>query len=797
MEKKEPLQLPLLPLRDIVLFPHMIIPLFVGRDRSIEAVEAASQGNKEIALVAQKDSDIDIPTVEDLYDVGVLGSILQKQRLPDGTLKILVEGIKRVEITKISSSDHYLKADIIPLETPIKNTPEMKASMEFTVRNLKKYIKLKDDSNDNLNDILEIDNPDYLSDAIAIQLNIKTSEQQEILETVDPLQRLETINSILKSEINILKLEMRVQDRVKLQVEKNQKEYYLQEQMKAIQSELGRNEESASDLEELEERIKKAKMPKEVLTRATKELSRLRHMPVMSSEGAVVRNYVEWLADMPWSIHTKENHDIERANKILDEDHYGIEKVKERILEHLSTLICVKSMKSPIICLVGPPGVGKTSLGKSIARATGRKFARISLGGLKDEAEIRGHRRTYISALPGKIIQSIKKVNTKNPVFMLDEIDKLGADFRGDPASALLEVLDPEQNNAFNDHFLEVDFDLSEVMFIATANVIHTIPKPLLDRMEIIRMEGYTENEKIKIAQKYLVPKNIEKHGLDKVKINFGEALLRLLVEKYTRESGVRNLEREIASICRKVTRLVVEAKNKKKQPSFTSKALEKLLPIPKFNHSNASKKNEVGLVNGLAWTEVGGEMLLIEVLVMEGKGKLTLTGKLGEVMQESARAALGYVRSKAATLGIPTDFHNKNDIHIHIPEGAIPKDGPSAGITLATGIVSALTNISVKADVAMTGEITLLGRVLPIGGLKEKMLAAQRAGIDTIIIPERNRVDLGEIPSNIKDSFKIHCVETVDEVLKIALTKQLKSCLVIKKGGKKDASLSPSEPAH
>ena len=774
MEEKKKIQtniLPLLPLRDIVVFPHMVIPLFVGRDKSIRGLENAISGEKRIVLAAQKKPKTNDPAPEDVYEIGTAAEILQILRLSDGTVKVLVEGINRVRIDSFIENINFFEVKVSFPEKKGETFPEIEALMRSLMGLFEEYVKLSQKMPaEILMSIQNINDPGHFADSIAAHLSMKTTDKQRLLEIISHHARLEELYSIIESEIEILNLEKKVRGRVKKQMEQSQKEYYLQEQMKAIQKELGKFNEFKTEIEELREKIKKAKMPEDINKKALKELKRLEMMPPMSAEGTVVRNYIDWLVDIPWAVKTKEKLDIKEAEKILNEDHYGLDKVKVRVLEYLAVRKLVKEMKGPILCLAGPPGVGKTSLGKSIARATGRKFVRVSLGGVRDEAEIRGHRRTYIGALPGRIIQSVKKAGTKNPVFMLDEIDKMSMDFRGDPSAALLEVLDPEQNYAFNDHYLEVDFDLSEVMFITTANVLHTIPQPLLDRMEVLRMPGYTEEEKLNIAKLFLMPKNIKDHGLKEKQIQFTDSAVRKIIRHYTKEAGVRNLEREIANICRKVAKKIATEKKISKVIIISPKNLAKYLGIPVYRVSKKSEKSEVGLATGLAWTEVGGEILTTEVTLMDGRGNLTLTGQLGDVMQESAQAALSYVRSKAKEMGLNKNFYQKVDIHIHVPEGAIPKDGPSAGITMATALLSALTKRPVKRDIAMTGEITLRGKVLPIGGVKEKLLAAHRGEIYNIILPKENEKDLKDLPANIKKALKINLAENMDEVLKIAL---------------------------
>ncbi len=763
--------LPVLPLRDIVVFPHMIVPLFVGRDKSIRALEEAMAADKNILLVAQKDAQIDDPEPEEIHPVGTYSSILQMLRLPDGTVKVLVEGQKRVRLTRYSIMEDYFSAAFEEIDFPSPITAELEAMMRSIIDRMERYAKLnKKVPQEVLATVSTINEPGKFADTVAAHLIIKLEDKQEILEMVNVTQRLEMVLQILESEIEILQIERKIRSRVKRQMERTQKEYYLNEQMRAIQKELGEKDESKAEVQELEDKIEKAGMPEEVYEKAMKELRRLKMMAPMAAEATVVRNYIDWLISVPWNTYTEDKLDILEAEKILDEDHYGLKKVKERILEYLAVHQLVGQLKGPILCFVGPPGVGKTSLAKSIARATGRNFVRLSLGGVRDEAEIRGHRRTYIGALPGRIIQSMKRAESMNPVFLLDEVDKMSMDFRGDPSSALLEVLDPEQNGAFSDHYLEVDYDLSKVMFITTANSLDPIPAPLRDRMEIIRIAGYTEPEKLNIAKRFLVKKQMEVNGLTKDQVSFPDKGILEIIRSYTRESGVRSLERELASACRKVAREVVKAKDKEKRITITPKVVGQFLGVPKFKHGVIEEKDRVGLTTGLAWTEVGGEILQTEVTILEGKGNLILTGKLGDVMQESARAALSYVRSRAEELGLPRDFYQMVDIHVHVPEGAIPKDGPSAGITLATSLASALTGRPVRHDIAMTGEITLRGRVLKIGGLKEKLLAANRGGVLDVIIPKENEIDMKEVPREILKGLNVHAVDSVDEVLALAL---------------------------
>ncbi|MGQ3890244.1 endopeptidase La [Legionella sp. CNM-1927-20] len=764
--------LPVLPLRDVVVYPHMVIPLFVGREKSIKALEASMVENKQIFLVAQRKSSNDDPSANDVYTVGTVSSVLQLLKLPDGTVKVLVEGERRAYATQYSQEKGYLEAYLEPVEDV--NTALTQQEIEIIMRSLmsqfEQYIKLnKKIPPEVLGSLASIEEPGRLADNIAAHLSLKVEDKQEVLEIQDVGSRLERLMAALEGEIDLLHVEKRVRGRVKRQMEKSQREYYLNEQMKAIQKELGElGGEEGNEVEQMENAINKAGMPKEAKEKALSELQKLKMMSPMSAEATVIRNYLDWMLCVPWKKKNKIQFDLEKAEKLLDKEHYGLEKVKERITEYLAVQQRVKRIKGPILCLVGPPGVGKTSLGQSIANATGRTFIRIALGGVRDEAEIRGHRRTYIGSMPGKIIQKLCKAGVKNPLIMLDEVDKMAMDFRGDPASALLEVLDPEQNHTFSDHYLEVDYDLSDVMFIATANSLE-IPAPLLDRMEVIRLPGYTEDEKVNIAITYLVPKQIMLNGLKNDEITISEGAIHEIIRHYTREAGVRNLEREIASICRKVVKEILTNKRTKKVVISRSN-IEKYLGVKKFRYGLAEQFDQVGQVTGLAWTSVGGELLIIEASMMSGKGKVTHTGQLGEVMQESIQAAMTVVRSRSKSLHIPDDFYDKKDFHIHVPEGATPKDGPSAGIGMCTALVSVLTQIPVRAEVAMTGEITLRGQVLPIGGLKEKLLAAHRGGIKHVIIPEENKKDLDEIPDNVLRKLKVHPVKTIDEVLKIAL---------------------------
>ena len=766
-------QKPLLPLRDIVVFPSMVVPLFVGREKSIKALQQAMKTDKSIVLVSQKNSEIDEPENKDIYGYGCLSKVLQLLKLPDGTVKVLVEGERRVKIQEITKENsNYLSCNIEVIE----DTNKTKESDIYALSLVKKFEKLlilnKRDLSDSLNSIKKIKNPSSIADNIASNLNLQIFEKQELLELIDLRKRLEKINELLEKEISLISVEKKIRGRVKNQMEKTQREYYLNEQLKAIQKELGEIDEGKDEIAGINKAILKAKMPKLALDKCMAELKKLKSMSPMSAEATVVRNYLDWMTELPWSNKSKINNDLTSAQKTLDEDHFGLDKVKERIIEFLAVQKRIQKLKGPILCLVGPPGVGKTSLGKSIAKATGRKFIRISLGGIRDEAEIRGHRRTYIGSLPGKIIQMMKKAGTKNPLFLLDEIDKVGNDYRGDPSSALLEALDPEQNKEFNDHYLEVDYDLSDVMFVTTANTLNILP-PLLDRMEVIRIPGYTEDEKVNISQKYLIPKQSENNGLKPNEWKIDEAVNRKIITNYTRESGVRNLEREISKIARKTVKKI-DGKEKVNNPIKESD-LSSYLGIEKFNYDEIEEQNRIGVVTGLAWTEVGGEILKIETVIMPGKGKMEITGKLGDVMQESIKAAKSYIRSKSLDYGIIPPIFDKKDFHVHVPEGATPKDGPSAGVGMITSIVSAITEIPVDKNIAMTGEITLRGIVLPIGGLKEKLLAAHRAGIKKVLIPFENKKDLVEIPDVIKKNMEIICVKNVDEVLKHALTKELK----------------------
>ncbi|WP_075533765.1 endopeptidase La [Candidatus Pelagibacter communis] len=764
---------PLLPLRDIVIFPSMVVPLFVGRDKSIKALQEVMKSDKSIVLVTQKNSEIDDPESKDLYQYGCLSKVLQLLKLPDGTVKVLVEGEKRVKIVKHNNE----KEKHLTCEVEVVEDENISKDLElFAVGLVKKFEKLqilnKKDLNEGSNNLKNLKNPSHIANNISSNLNIQIFEKQELLEIVDLKKRLEKIHTFIEKETSVISVEKKIRGRVKNQMEKTQREYYLNEQLKAIQKELGEIDEGKDELTNLSKAIAEAKMPKLAKEKCLSELKKLKSMSPMSAEATVVRNYLDWMTDLPWSNKSKINTDLNNAQKILDEDHYGLEKVKERIIEFLAVQKRIQKMKGPILCLVGPPGVGKTSLGKSIAKATNRKFIRISLGGIRDEAEIRGHRRTYIGSLPGKIIQMMKKAGTKNPLFLLDEIDKVGNDYRGDPSSALLEALDPEQNKEFNDHYLEVDYDLSDVMFVTTANTLNILP-PLLDRMEVIRLSGYTEDEKVNISQKFLIPNQSNNNGLKKEEWNIDENINRKIIRHYTRESGVRNLEREISKIARKLVKKI-DNKEKINNP-ITESDLKDLLGVQKFNYGEIEEANRIGVVTGLAWTEVGGEILKIESVIMPGKGKMQITGKLGDVMQESVKAAKSYIRSKSLDFGIIPPVFDKKDFHIHVPEGATPKDGPSAGIGMVTSIISAITEIPVDKNVAMTGEITLRGVVLPIGGLKEKLLAAHRAGIKKVIIPIENKKDLIEVPETILESMEVITVKSVDEVLKVALTKPFK----------------------
>ncbi len=764
-------RVPLLPLRDIIVFPHMVVPLFVGRQKSIRALEEAMNKQKQILLAAQREAKTNDPAEEDIYRVGTLGVVVQLLRLPDGTVKVLVEGKRRARVLKFIEEPEYFLVAAEEIDESCEKTTEVEALIRSVNSTFENYVKLnKKIPPEMIMSVASIDDPARLADTIVAHLGIKLEDKQGLLETINPPERLEKVLGYMRSEIEILEVEKRIRTRVKKQMEKTQKEYYLNEQMRAIQKELGEKDEFKNEIQELEEKIKGKKLSAEAKDKVEKELKKLKMMSPMSAEATVVRNYIDWILSLPWNEFTEDKLDIKDAERVLEEDHYGLDKVKERILEYLAVQSLVgQTNKGPILCLVGPPGVGKTSLGKSIARATGRKFVRISLGGVRDEAEIRGHRRTYIGALPGKIIQSMKRAGSSNPVFLLDEVDKMSMDFRGDPSSALLEVLDPEQNSTFNDHYLDVDYDLSKVMFITTANTLDRIPRPLLDRMEIIRIAGYTDVEKINIAKRYLVDKQREANGLSAGQVEISDSALLNIVRHYAKEAGVRNLEREVATICRKTAVEVLKSEHPAKV-TVSGKNLAKFLGPPRYRFGKAEGEHRVGLATGLAWTELGGELLTTEVTVMPGKGKLIITGRLGDVMQESAQAAMSYVRSRAEELGLDRDFYQRVDVHIHVPEGATPKDGPSAGITMATALVSALTRIPVRNDLAMTGEVTLRGRVLPIGGLKEKVLAAHRGGIKHVLVPAENEKDIKEIPPAVMRAISIELVEHMDQVLRKAL---------------------------
>jgi len=782
---------PVLPLRDVVVYPHMVIPLFVGREKSIVALDRAMNADKKILLIAQQKADLDDPQPEDLYEIGTLATILQLLKLPDGTVKVLVEGGERATVDSITVGDHFSAEITLLTDEAQHDEREIDVLVRSIIAQFEQYVKLnKKVPPEILTSLSGIDEAGRLADTVAAHMALKLAEKQRILELCDISVRLEQILVIIEGEIDVLQIEKRIRGRVKQQMEKSQREYYLNEQMKAIQKELGEMEDAPNELADLEQRIEKAGMTKEAHEKATSELNKLKLMSPMSAEATVVRNYVDWLLKAPWKKRSKVLRDLNRAEEVLEEDHYGLEKVKERILEYLAVQQRVKRLKGPILCLVGPPGVGKTSLGQSIARATHRKFVRMSLGGVRDEAEIRGHRRTYIGSMPGKIIQNLAKTTVRNPLFLLDEVDKMAMDFRGDPSSALLEVLDPEQNSTFNDHYLEVDFDLSDVMFVCTANTLN-IPPPLLDRMEVIRLPGYTEDEKLNIAIRYLVPKQLKENGLKESEISITRPAVLDIIQHYTREAGVRNLEREISKICRKVVKSLL-LKPRDSVIRITPKSMEKYLGVRRFRYGRAEDNDQVGQVTGLAWTEVGGELLTIETAVVPGKGKLTHTGQLGDVMTESIQAAMTVVRSRAGVLGIDEDFHQKLDVHVHVPEGATPKDGPSAGVGMCTALVSALTDIPVHSEVAMTGEITLRGEVLPIGGLKEKLLAAHRGGIETVLIPHENEKDLVEIPKNIKDKLNIVPVKWIDQVLEHAL--QHMPVPASKSKGKKGESIEASK---
>ncbi|MBS3830631.1 endopeptidase La [Proteus mirabilis] len=770
-ERPERIEIPVLPLRDVVVYPHMVIPLFVGREKSIHCLEAAMNDNKQIMLVAQKDASTDEPGVDDLFSVGTVASVLQMLKLPDGTVKVLVEGIRRAKITTLSDNGEYFQAKAEYLDTPVVDEREQEVLNRTAINQFEGYIKLnKKIPPEVLASLHAIEESAKLADTIASHMPLKLKDKQAVLEMSDVTERLEYLMAMMESEIDLLQVEKRIRNRVKKQMEKSQREYYLNEQMKAIQKELGEMDDAPDEMESLKRKIEAAKMPKEAREKTEAELQKLKMMSPMSAEATVVRSYIDWMVQVPWNSRSKVKKDLVKAQEVLDTDHYGLERVKERILEYLAVQSRVSKIKGPILCLVGPPGVGKTSLGQSIAKATGRKYVRMALGGVRDEAEIRGHRRTYIGSMPGKLIQKMAKVGVKNPLFLLDEIDKMSSDMRGDPASALLEVLDPEQNIAFNDHYLEVDYDLSDVMFVATSNSMN-IPAPLLDRMEVIRLSGYTEDEKLNIAKQHLLPKQIERNALKENELTIHDSAIMGIIRYYTREAGVRSLEREISKLCRKaVKQLLMDSTIK--HIEIDENNLKDYLGVRKVDYGRADTENRIGMVTGLAWTEVGGDLLTIETASVPGKGKLTFTGSLGEVMQESIQAAMTVVRARADKLGINGDFYEKRDIHVHVPEGATPKDGPSAGIAMCTALVSSLTGNPVRSDVAMTGEITLRGQVLPIGGLKEKLLAAHRGGIKTVLIPDENKRDLEEIPENIVADLDIHPVKTIEEVLTLALEK-------------------------
>jgi ATP-dependent Lon protease len=764
------LSMPFLPLRDVVIFPHMVVPLFVGRAKSVSGLASAMNLDKTIFLATQKNAAVDSPEEKDIYKIGTIGTVIQLLRLPDGTVKALVEGKQRARMIRFIAKDNYYVAEIEPIVEEEVSETEREALTRTVVEAFEEYSKVnKSVSKDVISNVSAIKGISQLADTVSAHFNFRLQDKQELLETVSPVERMTLLYSLMQAEIEIFKTEQRVKGRVKKQMEKTQRDYYLNEQMRAIQKEMGTKDDHKSELDELENRIKRKRLSKEAAAKVKQEFKKLKLMAPMSAEGTVVRNYIEWLISLPWFDRSKLRMDVDKAEAILEEDHYGLEKPKERILEYLAVQKLVKKIRGPILCFVGPPGVGKTSLAMSVARATDREFIRLSLGGVRDEAEIRGHRRTYIGAMPGKIIQSLKKAKVQNPVFCLDEVDKMSMDFRGDPSAALLEVLDPEQNYAFNDHYLDVDYNLSEILFITTANNLHGIPPPLQDRMEIIQLPGYTEYEKLQIALGFLVPKQTKINGLSKENIQITNNALQRIIRRYTREAGVRNLEREIASVCRKVARKITK-EDRKKFVKVTAQAIQKYLGVPRFRYGQVEEKDEIGLATGMAWTQVGGELLAIETVVLPGKGKLTVTGKLGEVMQESAQAALSYVRSRAGALGLEKNFYRKADIHVHVPEGATPKDGPSAGITMATSIVSALIKKPVCRDLAMTGEITLRGRVLPIGGLKEKILAAHRGGISQLIIPEENKKDLKDIPAKILKRFEVNIASHMDDVLTRAI---------------------------
>jgi ATP-dependent Lon protease len=783
-EKPETKRLPMMPIRDVVIFPHMMTPFVVGRESSVRALEEALAGDKKIFLATQHDASVDEPSPDEIYSVGTVANIVQSLKLPDGNIKVLVEGVERGKVVSVSDDEGFFRAVVRTSNFRVEAGPQLEALTSRVTTLFEQYVKLSQNLNyETMIAAIRVDDAGKLADTVGANLQLTIEEKQELLEIFDPVDRLNRVAEMLDIEIEKLNMDRTIQGRVKRQMERAQKEYYLNEKIKAIQKELGRGEKSEYD--DLKKKIDQAGMPPDAKDKAIAELKRLEQMPPMSAESTVSRNYLDWLLAVPWKKKSKEIRDLKFAEKVLESDHYGLEKIKERILEFLAVRRLVKNPKGSILCFVGPPGVGKTSLGMSIAKATGRKFVRMSLGGVRDEAEIRGHRRTYIGALPGQVIQMMKKAGTRNPIFMLDEIDKMSMDFRGDPSAALLEVLDPEQNWMFVDHYLDVEYDLSQVFFIATANVLHTIPAALQDRMEVIRLSGYTELEKMEIAKRFLVRKQLEQTGLSEKEIEFADDGLQSLVQNYTREAGVRNLEREVGNVCRKVARKVVVAQSSSKKEAKSGKVVVNADKVPellgpwRFRDLQAEKQNEVGATTGLAWTEVGGQILTTETSIMEGRGKLTTTGKLGDVMQESAQAAMSYVRSRAMSLGLPKDFYRHIDIHVHVPEGAIPKDGPSAGITIATSICSALTQIPVRADVAMTGEITLRGKVLPIGGLKEKLLAAHRHGIFEAILPRDNEKDLPDIPENIRKEMKLHFVDSMDAVLRLALEREIEPLVV------------------
>jgi len=789
--------LPIVPLRDVVVFPHMMMPFVIGRPSSIRALEHALAKDKRIFLAAQHDAATDDPQPNDIYTMGCIANIVQSLKLPDGNIKVLVEGLDRARTIEWKEDKGFYRVVVKVVPKTKDATGDIEATMTRAVNLFEQYVKLSNNLNfDAMIAAVRVDDPARLSDTIAAHMMIGVEEKQNLLEIISPLERLNRIAGLLEVEVDKLQVDRRIQSRVKKQMEKAQKEYYLNEKMKAIQKELGRKDERGNEVEELRKKIEQARMPEEVAEKATQELRRLEAMPPMSAEATVSRNYLDWLIAVPWHKKTKESRDLKRAEQILNEDHYSLEKIKDRILEFLAVRTLVKKPKSTILTFSGPPGVGKTSLAKSIARATNRKFVRLSLGGVRDEAEIRGHRRTYIGAFPGQIVQMMKKAGTMNPVFLLDEVDKMSMDFRGDPSAALLEVLDPEQNTTFLDHYLDVEYDLSNVMFICTANVLHTIPQALRDRMEVLQLAGYTEIEKVEIARRFLSPKAVEATGLTEKNITFADDAFQTIIQRYTREAGVRNLEREISSICRKVARKVVVEGAEFKE-GITSEVVTQYLGVPKYRPTMGEQKNEIGIATGLAWTEAGGEILVTEATLMSGKGTLTLTGKLGDVMQESAQAAMSYVRSKAEEFGIPKDFNKRTDVHVHVPEGAIPKDGPSAGITLATALVSALAHVPTRKDVAMTGEITLRGKVLPIGGVKEKLLAAHRAGVLNIVLPKDNEKDLADIPKNVLDSLSIYMVETMDEVLKIALAEPLPPRITAEQAASVEPAVSDDTITH